>query len=440
MLSMILIFIVGLLIGCATCCIITNNKSQRHIVEKGILQVKLDEAKKQKEEAKQDMIAHYQQLLSAQEKRHNDIIESQEARFNETLDKVKAQMKISTEELLKQRQEEFQQSSSDSLGQIVNPLKDTIEKMKKSMDDNTLKQTSMGGEMKIAIEHMMNQSMAAQKSTEELTRVFKHKTKVQGDWGERVLDELLESQGLTRGLHYEIQAVIRDASGFPVKTDAGSIMRPDVILHLDTERDVIIDSKVSLTAYMDYVNADNEGEADKALKAHVDSIQKHVKELSAKDYSSYIKPPKKKMEYVIMFVPHSAALWTALNSQPDLWRKAMEKNVFIADEQTLYAALRMVSLTWTQIKQAQNHEKVYELAEEMMNRVGLFVKRYQKVGASLQTALKAYDEGDKSLQPSGQSILQTCKKLQNLGAKQSITNPLPQLNAVDDEDYDEPEH
>ena len=335
--------------------------------------------------------------------------------------------------MLKQRQREVAESSHTNLGQILNPLRETIDKMKQTMADSTLKQTAMGGEMKVTIEQMMRQSEAARKSAEELARVFKHGSKVQGDWGETVLDELLTSQGLKQGIHYDVQSSIRDAAGNVVKSSVtGSIMRPDVILHLDTRREVIIDSKVSLTAFMDYVNAETEEERARALKAHVESIKAHVKELSAKDYSSYIQPPKVKMDYVIMFVPHTGALWTALNVQPDLWRRAMERNVFIADEQTLFAALRIISLTWTQISQIQNHKQIYDLANEMLERVGAFMKQYQALGDALDKAQKAYDGGTKKLQPSGQSILQTCKKLQTLGAKQSNRYPIPQLEDIDE--------
>ena len=346
--------------------------------------------------------------------------------------KVAAQVKSATDDMLKQRQKEFAETSNTNLGQIVNPLRETIEKMKQAMNENTLKQTSMSTEMRTNIEHMMRQSAAAQRSAEELTRVFKHGTKVQGDWGETVLDELLEAQGLTRGIHYDTQAVIRDAGGQVIKTEEGSLMRPDVILHLDQRREVIIDSKVSLTAFIDYVNAETEDARQQYLKAHIDSLQKHVKELSVKDYSSYIQPPKVRMDYVIMFVPHTGALWTALNAQPDLWRRAMDKNVFIADEQTLFAALRIINLTWTQIAQAQNHEKVYALANEMIDRVGQFMKKYQAIGKALDSAAKAYEDGEKKLLPGGQSILQTCGKLVKLGAKQSDKNPLPQLVDVDE--------
>lgn len=360
-----------------------------------------------------------------------DMLDAQQAKFDETIAKVTAQMKSATEDMLKRRQEEFATSSNTSIGQIVNPLKETIDRMKEAMKENTIKQTSISSEIKTQAENMMRQSAAAKESADELTRVFRHAGRVQGNWGEIILDELLESQGLTRGVHYEIQSSIRDAAGDVVRDEEDRGKRPDVILHLDQKRDVIIDSKVSLTAFMDYVNAEDEGERQKHLKAHVESIQKHVKDLAGKDYSSYVKPPKIRMDYVIMFVPNTGALWAALNAQPDLWRKAMDKNVYIADEQTLFAALRIINMTWTQIEQARNHERVYELASEMMDRVGQFLDRYRAIGKALENAEKAYEAGGKKLEPSGQSIIQTCVKLQKLGAKQSSRNPIPQLQEAD---------
>ena len=397
-----------------------------------VLQSRLESMKEQAEKSEAEIRRHCQQLMEQKDKASAEAMAAMQAKFDETMQKVSAQVRTATDDMLRQRQKEFAESSSAGLGQIVAPLKETMEKMKQAMTDSTIRQTAMSSEMKATIESMMRQSEAARKSADELARVFKHGTKVQGDWGETVLDELLESQGLTKGIHYDVQSTIRDASGNAVKSASGSIMRPDVILHLDTRREVVIDSKVSLTAYIDYVNAQTEEDRQKYLKAHVDSIQKHVRELSAKDYSSYIQPPKVKMDYVIMFIPHSGALWTAVNLQPDLWRKAMEQNVFIADEQTLFAALRIINLTWTQIAQAQNHEKVYALADEMLERVGMFMKKYHEIGKALENAARAYEEGEKKLLPKGQSILNTCAKLERLGARQSDRNPLPQLVDIDE--------
>lgn len=370
--------------------------------------------------------------MALQEQNHQVVVEAMQARFDETMRRVTAQMKAATEDMLAQRQKEFSESSHRDIGQIVNPLRETIDRMKQAMSDSTLKQTAMNSELKANIENLMRQSQAAKESADELARAFKHGAKVQGDWGEMVLDEFLQSQGLTPGIHYDTQTVIKDATGNTVRSKTGGMMRPDVILHLDQRRELIIDAKVSLTAFMDYVNAEDGNERQRALKAHIDSIQKHVKELSQKDYSSYIAAPKVKMDYVIMFVPHSGALWTALQAQPDLWRKAMEKNVFVADEQTLFAALRIIQLTWTQIAQAQNHEKVYALANEMLNRVGQFWAEYQAMGKALDNAHQAWEKGRDKISSGGRSINTTANQLIRLGARQSDKNPIPQLLDIDD--------
>lgn len=395
------------------------------------LQTQLEKTRTDFEERIAQVKADSKELLATQERSHEQALKVQQARFDETMAKVSAQVTIATDDMLKQRQKEFAESSNTNLGQIVTPLRETIEKMKQTMSESTLKQTELSAAMKENLENMMKHSAEAKQSADELARVFKHKSKVQGNWGERVLEELLDSQGLQCGIHYERECVIRDAAGNVVKTDTGGNLRPDVILHLDTTREVIIDSKVSLTAFMDYVNAENDDARQESLKLHIDSIQKHVKELSKKDYSSYIQAPKQKMDYVIMFVPHTGALWTALNAQPDLWRKAMEQNVFIADEQTLFAALRMINLTWTQIKQAENHKEVYKLANEMIKRVGMFLKNYDAVGKALKNARDAYEDGEKKLLEKGQSIVVTCNQLEALGAKQNANYPVPQLNAIE---------
>lgn len=372
------------------------------------------------------------QALNSQKQHYEGAIIEMQKRFDETIEKVTSQVKEATNDMLKERQKEFAESSNQNLGLILNPLKESINEMKVAMDASKTAQTQISSEMKAHMEHMLKQSLETQKSAEELTKVFKHGTKIQGDWGETVLDELLQSQGLTKGIHYDVQAVIKDADGNVVRNENGAIMRPDIILHLDTKRELIIDSKVSMTAYIDYVNAENEDDRQKFLKAHIDSIQKHVKELAAKNYADYIKPPKVKIDYVIMFVPHSGALWTALNEQPDLWRKSMEQNVYIADEQTLYAALRIVNITWSQIQQAQNHEKIFDLANEMLNRLGQFHKEYQEIGKALENAKAAYDQGEKKITTGRQSITKTAQKLISLGAKQSNKNPLPYISNNED--------
>lgn len=413
-------------------------QKQNELWEKRVTEIKADyERQKQEianlhEKALKDKDIACTAAIDAQEKHHREAVSAMQARFDETMEKVTAQVKNATESMLKDRQKEFAEKSNQDLGQIVNPLRETIDKMKQAMADSALKQTEMSSEMKTYIENLMRQSQAAKESADELARVFKHESKIQGDWGETILDELLQSQGLTKGVHYDTQAVIKDASGKTVKTEDGAIMRPDIILHLDQKRELIIDSKVSLTAFMEFANAETEEDRQKYLKAHIASLKKHVDELSGKDYSSYIQPPKVRMNYVIMFVPHTGSLWTALKSQPDLWRKAMDKNVFIADEQTLFAALRIINMTWTQIAQAQNHEKVYSLANEMLNRVGQFWAEYEAMGRALENLQKSYTKGKEKITDGGQSINTTANKLLRLGAKQNDKNPLPKILDIDD--------
>ena len=449
--------LVGILLGALISALILKNKANALKINLENANRELEETKAEAQadsaaaesrfasrlsEMKADEQKHYETALVAKDKANEEAMKTlkehyeqsilaQQRRFDETMAQMAMQNKAATEEMLKARQKEFAETSSTNIGQIVNPLKETIAKMETAMQQSSKEAVSMNTAMRENLNQMIQQSKAAQATTEELTKAFKHQSKVQGDWGETVLTELLTSQGLTEGVQFDTQATIRNAKGETIKSEDGSIMRPDIILHLDQKREVVIDSKVSLTAFFDYVNAENDADRQRYLKAHVESLQKHVKELAKKDYSSYIQPPKVKMDYVIMFVPHTGALWTALNEQPDLWRKAMEQNVFIADEQSLYAALKIINMTWTQIKQAQNHEEVYKLANEMIDRVGQFVTKYEEVGKALDKAQKAYDGGKAKLEDHGQSILMSANKLVKLGAK-SNKNPIPNLLDIDE--------
>ena len=406
-------------------------------------QSKVAELQLNLQQTKEEMTKNYAEQLSAKDEAfketlalrdsaHKEAMEALQTRFDETVAKVSSQVREQTGIMLKERQKEFAESSNQSIGQIVNPLKDNIAELKKAMEQGNKEQAERNGEMRERIKTLMEHSDAARKSADELAAAFKHGSKVQGDWGESILEELLSSQGLTKGIHFDTQAVIVDADGHAVRGESGSIMRPDVILHLDERREIIIDSKVSLKAFVDYVNAESEVERQACLKAHLDSLRKHVKELAAKDYSSYVQPPKISAGYVIMFVPHLGALWTALNAEPDLWRWAADMNVYIADEQTLYGALKIVKLTWTQVAQAQNHEKVYALANEMIERVGLFMERYDALGKALRKATDEYDDGLKKLDVKGQSIINTSRKLIELGARNSDRHPVKALVDVDE--------
>lgn len=376
------------------------------------------------EAVKEDLRKQHQEDIDLREKNHSQAFAALQERFDETLAKVTAQMKAETGDMLKERQKEFAESSNKSIGQILDPLRENIEKLKETMAKGSIDQAKREGEMAEQIRALMAHSDAARKSADELAAAFKHGNKVQGDWGEMKLEELLESQGLIPGIHFDVQPTMKDADGKVLKNSDGNMLRPDLILHLDQRREVIIDSKVSMKAYVDYVNAENEVDRRRFLKEHIDSLKQHVRELSDKHYSDYIKAPKVSAGYVIMFVPNIGALWSALKAEPDLWRNAADKNVYIADEQSLYGALKIVKMTWTQIAQVANHEKVFELADEMIERVGMFLENYKKVGSSLKAAVDAYESSSKKL-TEGQSVMKTAGKLVSMGAKNNGKHAIP---------------
>ena len=331
-------------------------------------------------EAREDAAKRYAEDLEAHEAAHQKAMAELDKRFGVALEKLKSEVEVKTGEMLKDRQEEFSKKSNQDIEQILNPLKERIAELKGEMEKGNKEQIDLKAQMQAHVDAMLKHSDAASKSADNLAAAFMFGSKMQGDWGETILDELLSSQGLTKGVNFDTQYTIRDEKGVALKSEEGKKMIPDVILHLGNDRDVVIDSKVSLKAYVDYVNATTDEDKKRYLKEHIDSLKKHVKELSNKDYSSYIQPPKVSSGFVMMFVPNAGALWSALRAEPSLWRWAADMNVYIADEQSLYGALRIVDMTWMQIKQAQNHQKVFELADEMIKRIGDYVVRYNAIG------------------------------------------------------------
>ena len=367
----------------------------------------------QMEQNEQNMHAQMEQA----ERLNQAAVQAMQSRFDATIANMTAQLRETTAQMLAQRQKEFGDAAGTQLGQILEPLRQNLTDMRREVTQNTERHTELGGRMEANIRTLLSQSELARQSADRLANALRSGGRIQGDWGETILTELLQSQGLTEGVHFDTQAVIRSADGTVSRGVDDRTMRPDVILHLDRQRDVVIDSKVSLSAYLDYASATDPQLAEQALRAHIRSMRKHVDELSRKDYSTYVSQDHTPMGFVIMFVPCTAAVHAACASDTTLWRDAMAKNVYIADEQTLYAALRIIDMTWTHIQREDNHRRVYELAEQMLNRVGMFMEKYTAIGAKLADAQHAYDDGLKKLQDSGQSIPQTCQQLIKLGAR-----------------------
>ena len=335
--------------------------------------------------------------------------------------------------MLKQRQTELQQSNTANMQQIVNPLRETLQKMETALKENKSTQETSTEAIKEKIATLVSTTMRVSDSAERLSNALTAENKTQGNWGEQKIEALLNAIGLERGLEYDAQQYLRDAAGnIIVSDDTSRRMQPDIILHLDESRDLIIDSKVSLNAFVDYTNAEDDEARNIALAAHLKSVRNHVRELAKKNYASYVRAPRQSVDFVMMFVPVDAALQLALASDATLFRDAMNQGVFIVGEQNLYAALRAVQVTWTTIRQNANNKAISDTAEELLNRVGDFLEKFEDLGRKLSKVNEAYEAVTKKA-TSGQSVLGSARKLVKLGAKASTVHPLP---LYDDDDND----
>ena len=266
---------------------------------------------------------------------------------------------------------------------------------------------------------------------DKLATALRGESKVQGNWGELILDELLQGQGLQEGVHYDKQATLRDQQGkVLVHEESGKRMIPDTVLHYPDGKDAIIDSKVSLTAFVDYQNAETDEAREEAAQRHLRSVRQHVTELARKDYSAYIKAPRQALNYVIMFVPNEGALQLALAQEPLLWREAFAKGVFITGEQNLTAALRIIQIAWTQMLQERNQEAIFDTARMLLDRVADYVKYMDEVGRKLQDAQTAFVKASDKLRDGRQSVVGASNKLIKLGAKTSAGKKLPEESAA----------
>jgi DNA recombination protein RmuC len=330
------------------------------------------------------------------------------------------------QQLMDAQAQRLKEENREQMGTITQPLKDAITEMRKAISDNTKDHTEQTASLKEQLRLMMETGREMSEKAEGLANVLRRDNKVSGNMGEIILGDLLASQGLTEGIHYEVQARLRDEQGRPMKNDdTGREMQPDVILHYPQGQDVVIDSKVSLVAYQRYVNAETPEEKERALQEHIKSVRAHVTELARKDYSKYIKPPREAVDFVIMFVPFESSLQLALVNDPSLWREAFERKVFITGEQNLLGILHMIHIAWVQNQQAENQERVFGVAEQLLDRLGDFIQRYQKVGEQLEQVRKAYDFSVNKLNEGRQSVVQKANELKQLGAKENPNRRIP---------------
>lgn len=346
--------------------------------------------------------------------------------FAERLKLVQEQLNTTTERLLKQRSEELDMANRNQMGAIIAPLREVMTEMKKSMDDNRESFTRSTASLSEQLRQMHATTESLGLEAEKLSKALQTGPKIQGDFGEMKLNDLLDKFGFTKGVEYDVQYTMRDSKGNVIHNDdTNDMMRPDVVLHYPDHKDVIIDSKASLTAFIGYVNAETDAERKAFLDEHVKSVRRHVDELSAKSYGKYSMEGGTTLDFVIMFVPQEAAMQLAVSADASLWNYAFERNVIITGEQNLFSLLRLLQIAWTQQRQAENQEQVFGLANTLVERVGLFVERFDKLGKSFEAAQKSYDEARKSLS-GNQSFISSARRLVKMGAKENPRRKLPE--------------
>ncbi|MBQ7869188.1 MAG: DNA recombination protein RmuC [Prevotella sp.] len=358
--------------------------------------------------------------------------------FAEQLRTAKEQITNVANRIMEQNAQKLKEQNTENIGHITQPLKDAISDMRKALTDNIKDSAQHSASFREQIRLMMESNREIGEKAESLANVLRRDNKVAGNMGEIILGDLLASQGLTEGIHYEVQARLRDETGRSLKNDdTGREMQPDVILHYPQGQDAIIDSKVSLVAYQRYVNAETPEEKERHLQDHIKSVRNHVTELARKDYSRYIKAPREAVDFVIMFVPFESSLQLALANDPTLWREAFERKVFITGEQNLLGILHMIHIAWVQNQQAENQEKVFGIAEQLIDRLGDFIKRYDTLGDTLAKAQKDYDFANNKLLTGAQSVVKKGRELVDMGAKENpnrrIPKPEPELLGTDDD-------
>ena len=337
-----------------------------------------------------------------------------------------AQFMNMAQQVLERSAAKLKDSNTETMTGITQPLKEAISNMQKAISENQKESAAHSASFREQMLQMMQQTQQLGEKAESLTNVLRRDNKVSGNMGEIILGDLLASQGLTEGTHYEVQARLRDDLGRPLKHDeTGKEMQPDVILHYPQGQDAIIDSKVSLVAYEKYVNAETPEEKERYLQEHIKSVRSHVNELARKDYSKYIKNGRETVDFVIMFVPFESSLQLALANDPTLWREAFEKKVFVTGEQNLLGILHMIHIAWVQNQQAENQEKVFGLAEQLLDRLGDFVQRYNDLGTKIEAVQKAYDNTNNKLVTGRQSVVQKGRELIDLGAKENANRKIP---------------
>lgn len=305
----------------------------------------------------------------------------------------------------------FVSANKNELDKVINPLKEKLSEfgtaVNKAYNDEAKERFSL----KEQIEKLVMSSRQISDDTRKLTDALKGKAKVQGDWGEHVLETMLENSGLTKGREFDTQETLRDESGRALLSEDDKRLRPDVIVHYPDKTDIIIDAKTSLTAYMKYMEAEDDVTRNAAINEHLVSVRNHVNELASKKYQDYVKS----MDFVMMFIPNDSAYMLAMNAAPQLWMEAYNRRVMIVSPSHLISVLKMVSVLWRREEQNVNTQNIVRAAGEVYKKLSGFCDSLEKVGTALDSARNNYDEAVKRLSTGKGNAIRRLEQIKQMG-------------------------
>ena len=374
----------------------------------------------QLEQLKAAQTAQLEQVKEGQQKQIEALREMNREQVESQMKLIREQMQTTSEEILKRRQDELGERNREQVSKIIDPLTQSLKSMREAFDKSKEQQNEALTRLDATIKVNMEKSAALGETADRLTRALTGEVKVQGNFGELKLKQLLEDLELKEGEQFDTQETLRDKAGKQAKGDDGRGLIPDFILHFPNNRHVVVDSKRSLTDYERYMNAeDGTPEKSEYLKAHVASVRAQVKRLARKEYTKYLPEGYNRLNFAIMYVPIEGALNLALLNDTTLWREAYDEGVMILGPQTMYMNLRVLEMMWTQVRQLKNQQAMIDAANIVVERVQDFGMRFIDVETSMNSTVEKMAKLKVSTAESGRSIITAAKSLLKAGAKEN---------------------
>lgn len=364
--------------------------------------------------------AQLAQVKEAAEKQIEALKQMNREQVDSQLKLIREQMQTTSEEVLKRRQDELGERNREQVSKIIDPLQQSLKDMQEALDKTKEQQSEALTRLDETIKINMQKSAALGETADRLTRALTGEVKVQGNFGELKLKQLLEDLELKEGEQFDTQETLKDKAGKLAKGDDGKGLIPDFILHFPNNRHVVVDSKMSLTDYERYMNAeDGTPEKTEYLKSHIASVRAQVKRLAKKEYTKYLPSGYNKLNFAIMYVPIEGALNLALLNDSTLWREAYDEGVMILGPQTMYMNLRVLEMMWTQVRQLSNQQAMMDAANIVIDRVQDFGVRFMDVESSMNDTLKKMSKLKITTADSGASIITAARNLLKAGAKEN---------------------